>query len=286
MKRTGSDVILRHLTRSPFLPLRLRQSLLEWLRPSGCKLSYEQDVHGLRYRGLPGNLVDNHVYYLGIYESSTLEFMRRCVDRIPEISKKTFLYVGANTGLFTLLGSRMFSECYSFEPYPPVFARLETHVAINNLKNVRLFPFGLGSSEVDLPFTPPRNDNLGVGSFVGAENNGEQLLLRVQTGDSLLRNYPTEIGLVKIDVEGFEPHVLAGLQATIRKYQPIIIMELTRDTKAAFGSLERMTESFPQGYAIRAIKRKISGCKLILLDWACKQDNIVAFPPHLAAIIL
>jgi len=49
----------------------------------------------------------------------------------------------------------------------------------------------------------------------------------VRTGDEVVASRGlTNVKIVKIDVEGFEPQVCAGLRETLRQQRPFILMEL------------------------------------------------------------
>ena len=307
------DTKLARITRSRALPYWLRLKLVNWLRPVGCPAAFEaasfgSGFEGLRYRGNPGTLIDGHIFYLGMYEPSTLDFLQTCVRRVPDLAQRTFLDIGAHTGLFTLHGANLFSRVYAFEPYPPNFARLQEHVGINNLNNVNIFQFGLGDTDTILPFKPPATDNDSIGSFFLAKkegnaarskgNNeigsfasmtgegGNSVLLRVRRGDDVLQEFQTVVGLIKIDVEGFEPEVLTGLRQTIYRDRPPIIMELTWLTKSAFGNYDKLVASLPPNYTIQAVQRKTNNCILTKLDWERKQENIVAIPEELSKSII
>lgn len=266
------------------LPFALRRKLLGWLAPHGLKGERRVNLFGLDYRCAPSNLIDTFVYYTGMYEQNTLACMQYCVKIIPGLSERAFLDIGANSGLFSILGSRLFSSVLAFEPFPAVFSRLKSNVERNGLSNIRLFPFGLGDKAEMLSFVLPKKDNMGTGHFITESKNGSGEPLPVRVGDTVLAEIPVAIGLVKIDVEGFEPHVLRGLRRTLERDQPVIIMELNRDTKKSFVNEETFMNTLPRGYRVLAIRTKVEDFVPVAFDWAGKQENILAVPPHLAGI--
>ncbi|MFT9161391.1 MAG: FkbM family methyltransferase [Acetobacter sp.] len=271
---------LRLLLRSRVLPFVLRLKLNKLLCSGGPPVAYRTDVGGCIYQGMPHNLIDNHVYYLGMYEPAIAEAMRFCVKAMPDLGRCAFVDIGANTGLFTLVGAKLFACVHAFEPYPPVFARLEEHIGLNGLESVNLYPLGLGAGQGDLPFIAPSPDNYGTGHFLGTGAGSAGLRLPVASGDQVLQHRSCAIGLVKLDVEGHEPQVLRGLADVLKTDQPVVIMELNTTTKQAFGNIEALMASFPTGYIPLAIRRKKCGFSVERFQWAKKQDNIVVVPAH------
>jgi natural product biosynthesis luciferase-like monooxygenase protein/FkbM family methyltransferase len=172
--------------------------------------------------------------------------------------------VGANIGLFTLFVHQQCKNpiVYAFEPIPPTFDLLSTNVALYGL-NVKLFNCGLSGETKMSPFTfYPRAAGLS-GYISGAdedrqvtksiirswlrkvapENGGavlpqaeldalmeEQLqsethVCQLRTLSEVIRENNVErVDLLKIDVEGSEYDVLAGLdQADWKKIGQIVI---------------------------------------------------------------
>lgn len=213
-----------------------------------------------------------------MYEPLTINFIGHCAKHVKHLSSKVMLDVGANTGLFTILTAGMFSSVYSFEPFPPLFRRLEDHVSINNCRNVKLFPFGLGSSNGLLPFLPPGGGNTGTGYF-SLDPSSSDCFLEVKRGDEVIEANIDRVGFIKIDVEGFEPFVLEGLSRTLKENRPIIYMELNRKTRAVFGSQKNLMELLPHDYIAMMVKKRLGSLLFFPLEWDQKKSNNVALVP-------
>ena len=74
----------------------------------------------------------------------------------------TFYDVGANVGQHTLFMSKHSDEVISFELFEPVRTKLLQKLEENKIRNVRVFPIGLGARDEDLAFSSPTGDNLGT----------------------------------------------------------------------------------------------------------------------------
>ncbi|MBO1324346.1 FkbM family methyltransferase [Acetobacter sp. TBRC 12305] len=279
-----SDRFLRAMLKSPLLPYGLRLKLNKMLCSNGPPLAYRTRVGGFLYQGLAHNLIDNHVYYLGMYEPAIAAAMRFCVAVIPGLGQRGFVDIGANTGLFTLVGSGLFASVHAFEPYPPVFARLKEHVRLNGLETVELYPLGLGEHGGELPFMVPESDNYGTGHFLSPQEAAAAPHFPIMRGDEVLKQRAQPTGLIKLDVEGHEPQVLRGLSGLLNVDQPVVIMELNTITKQAFGSMQALMASFPPGYTPLAIGRKKETFSVEPFAWSKKQDNILVVPRHLKAV--
>ncbi len=124
----------------------------------------------------------------------------------------TFVDVGANVGYWTALASSLVGEkgrVIAFEPSPYAFQRLEALVADNRLANVEIANVGLSAS--------PGETTLYIGAWgnhtptMVPHESETTVAAHVETLDRMaeLRNLE-HIDLLKIDVEGFEHHVLLG----------------------------------------------------------------------------
>jgi FkbM family methyltransferase len=127
--------------------------------------------------------------------------------------------IGANIGLTACIFSPKAAAVYAFEPNPPVFRLLEENVRANALDNVRPFALAIGAE----PGTTHFNGESAFGYMTA--NTGAPKV-RVETIDRLVDQLRiTRLDFLKIDVEGFEPAVLAGAEATIKRFNPVIYME-------------------------------------------------------------
>lgn len=154
--------------------------------------------------------------------------------------------VGANEGYYTVKLAGLVGETgsvFSFEPNPELYSVLTRNVSINALSSrVRTYPFAAG----DAPGRSVLNftyENMGGGSVAlpgsGAppENGGDGGALSVEIAriDDVLPA-GTAVDLIKIDAEGYEPAVLAGMRETLtRSSGAAIVLEIATAAWARFG---------------------------------------------------
>ncbi|MEO8330801.1 MAG: FkbM family methyltransferase [Gallionella sp.] len=164
----------------------------------------------------------------GFYEKELLQGMQY----LAKDKKGIAIDVGANIGNHTIYFSRIFSRVISFEPVPSNCWILKANLHLNRIGNVTLVEKGLGAKAESLLLghdDPENTNNAFSSNPVGDEKNSSQKMLMaevVRGDDELARlGVDSEVAIIKIDVEGFEPYVLQGLEQTIIKHRPIIFWE-------------------------------------------------------------
>ena len=130
----------------------------------------------------------------------------------------TFVDIGANIGLFTLLGARIVGQnglVLAFEPNPETFARLEDNIRINRFSNVNGFNIGLSDHAGALDLVTSLDGYDAWDSFGQPSAPGKFASRRVEvdTVDALFSRrsiLAAGVELIKIDAEGWEPFILEG----------------------------------------------------------------------------
>lgn len=228
---------------------------------SSRNIAFDTDFFGLRYRGVSSNLMDAAILLYGAYEKPLLYWLRDTTELLQD-DHLVFLDVGANTGQHSLFMSRLAAEVHAFEPYPPILERLYYAVESNSLTNMFVHPVGLGEANETLEFFEPPPQNQGTGSFVHSFQDRPDAVtkLRVVIGDEYLAEQGIErVDLMKIDVEGYEKKVLAGLAKTMERERPILVMEVTvsRGKEELFTSQNQLIAAFPAGYEFAVLPDEV-----------------------------
>jgi len=125
----------------------------------------------------------------------------------------TFFDVGAHAGYFSLLASTRVGpsgRVFAVEPNPGTFASLEQHLAINHVTNVKAVMCGLADKPGSLTLHAPPS-RIDYNATVLPRSDWTRVDVPARTLDHCVREWAIErIDLMKIDVEGAEPLVLAG----------------------------------------------------------------------------
>jgi FkbM family methyltransferase len=124
---------------------------------------------------------------------------------------------GANYGIMTFHLNSKFSSVQSFEIEPRVRDCLKQNVLSFGLKNVTVHECGLGDKEDSVSLKYLKD---AFGTRVDPNNIVGDI--PIKTIDSF--NLPA-CDFIKIDCEGYEPHIINGAQETINKFRPVILME-------------------------------------------------------------
>ena len=169
----------------------------------------------------------------GYYEKELLLGMQSLANNKKGIA----IDVGANIGNHTIFYSRVFPRVISFEPVPSNCWILKANLHLNRINNVTLVEKGLGAKAEILLLGDEDREN--TNNAFNAEPNilfnasPNMAKAEVARGDDEMARLgvDSEIAMIKIDVEGFEPYVLQGFKQTIMKHNPIIFWEaFTQET--------------------------------------------------------
>lgn len=182
--------------------------------------------------------------WMRLYPGSFLSRLIFCEDY--ELSERNFLKdflrpgdifvdVGANIGLFTVIASRYVGargHVYAFEPCAETHRRLLENVRLNGLTNVSCFQAALSDHRERLDMTVSL-DGFDVCNSLAQPALGR--LFASESVDSIAwdefaseRGLAGRVSMMKIDVEGWEAHVIDGGARTLsREDAPILQVEFS-----------------------------------------------------------
>jgi FkbM family methyltransferase len=183
-------------------------------------------------------------YYRDGHEAKLFHCLRRIV-RPGHI----VLEVGANVGIFTVLLARWLfpdGRVFAFEPTPLAKAALEDHLILNHIEEmVTIVPDALsdvpGQSRFYVEGTSGQNTLSVTHSRVP---NAECISVSVDTLDAFCQANNIKPNLIKIDVEGFEYHVLRGSLQTLLSAAPFVVVEFHPMLWAEIGVTRSGMEEF------------------------------------------
>jgi FkbM family methyltransferase len=148
---------------------------------------------------------------------------------------KVVFDIGAHVGSHTLMYKSINPECtvHAFEPQKPIFDLLEYNIKKNNIASTYAYNVAVGNKNDLVEMNPYSID--GPNAMESIEYGTDKMfsLAGLQIGEggqqvTMIRLDDFMIGrcdFMKIDVEGYEPHVLLGAERTIAEYRPVISFE-------------------------------------------------------------
>lgn len=219
------------------------QQVQEWLNPVDTGKLLDVEAHGYRYQlhELSGSTMPSKIAACirrgTLYEMPLLEFIRE------QAFPGRIIDVGANIGNHTLWFAVVCGlEVVAFEPV--WHQELEANCKLNGLihEQVTVHPVALGARAERADIV------IGKGARFGKLQKGSQFPV-LPMDHYLLEG----ISCIKIDVEGWEPEVLAGAVETIRANRPVIFTEQwgAKERKAIAGILE------PLGYRLDSVHSSV-----------------------------
>ena len=187
---------------------------------------------GLRWRLDLNEGIDFAIYLLGAFERSTVNTLGKLVNPGDVVFD-----IGANIGAHTLGLARSVGPAgrvYAFEPADFAFAKLQANLALNPELDSRTFPRQILLSataaepvETEIYASWP----LRAANGVHPKHRGMLVTTKgaaVDTLDLFARREGIErLNLIKMDVDGHELPVLQGGLETLKRFRPILVMELS-----------------------------------------------------------
>ena len=175
-------------------------------------------------------------YFFGYdhYEISVRKVLAALVDDLPSDGSSQILDVGGNLGYFTLfLGALAHAKnkghVHAFEPSPRVFQMLKRNVSLNPAFAITLNEAAVSNTEGRCTLFLAHEDygHSGASLLAGAvEQVGGVEVVTLTLDGYAQRLGDKPVRLLKMDCEGVETKVLAGMTATLERWSPDIVLEI------------------------------------------------------------
>jgi FkbM family methyltransferase len=124
--------------------------------------------------------------------------------------------VGANIGYFTMHLAQVAAQVYAFEPAPPALVRLRQ--AVVHAKNIEVLPFAVGANDDEWGRLHVGGGDAACSTLRPLHDLAPSFDVPIVTLDRFCEERGiTNIDFMKVDVEGWEPHVLAGAGSLINR---------------------------------------------------------------------
>ncbi|MES2504250.1 MAG: FkbM family methyltransferase [Myxococcota bacterium] len=161
--------------------------------------------------------------------------------------------VGVNIGetvtyMAQLVGNS--GKIYGFEPDPVNFKIAADAVQRNKMNQVHLEELALSDDEGCYNLYRIDSRNPGANRILPEGNRADAVPVKSILLDLFVKQRQiNRIDLIKIDVEGFEYHVLQGARETIARFRPKIFMELNNDMLGKHGHSAQKVVKLMSGWS-------------------------------------
>ncbi len=197
-----------------FRPLQLFHGVKKSIQIKGSALQLHID-----------DWVQQNAFLLGEYEEA--EFMA-----ISTFIKHdcVFIDIGANFGWYTLYASSLIGKdgnVIAFEPFPENYKRLKKNIELNPKRKIIAENVAVGEKkgQLDLYYNK-EEQNLGMVSKNMTPNSSKKTVPMIALNDYVIDKNIEKIDFIKIDIEGAEFHALKGMKTVLKKYKPVLLIEI------------------------------------------------------------
>ena len=195
---------------------------------------------GLSVRLIPGEQFSRAIHLSGTYEPNTLCVLRRHLRR-----GGVFIDVGAHAGVVSLAAARWVGRTgrlYAFEPSTREHQRLLDSLDLSGVSNVTPVRAAVGT-------TPGRGTlRVAAAPYSGLNTLGDRFAyddipessresVEIVTIDNYVQHHNiARVDAIKLDMEGGEAAALAGAARVLRRFRPVLVIEINAKALDACGS--------------------------------------------------
>ena len=235
--------------------------------PNGKKIYFNADGNDLIVREL---------YWQGIdkFEGGTIQLFIKLLK-----NTHTFLDIGANTGLYSIIAAlnSCDTQVYAFEPVPNILPYLKSNAQLNKVDNLQICSSAVTNYNGEITiYIPPDAIPTSASTQQGFREASKEISVPAVTVDSFTTiNGISKVDLMKIDTETTEHIVLEGAKKILERDKPVIICEVLNIQTEKY--LQNILERFDYKYFWISKeglieKEKIEG------DKTCKALNYLFIP--------
>lgn len=173
------------------------------------------------------------------------------VEHLEATADRDIVDVGGYVGDTALLLSPLTrKQVHVFESVAGIFKLLQKTIALNQLQNVVPVQAALGSQCGPAVM----NVSQSCSSFCQPTDKvSHRETVEVLTLDQYVADRVLDVGLIKVDIEGFEQEFLKGAEQTIRLHKPILLLSIYHNASDFFDIKPRI-ESWNLGYKFKIHK--------------------------------
>jgi FkbM family methyltransferase len=246
------------------------------LKRAKWSLTAKQDnkianVNGIKMAVMPNDKgISEELIMWGTHEPLATEILER------ELAPDMFcIDIGANIGYYALLESKIIGKngkVIAIEPAPSNLRLLKRNIALqeintsgstsrNNNNNIEVYNFAISDvdGKVDFAITQFSNQNRVLSEN---QHRGNAAISDIITVESKrLDTFVSErqigsIDFIRMDLEGYENKVIKGMQQTLMKYKPRLLIEVHKDYLGTRGTIDFLLDLKSYGYELKYLVPK------------------------------
>jgi FkbM family methyltransferase len=246
------------------------RSYIDVGRVNGCPFQFDLRPWGQKF-----------AFYYGEWESDLIRTLSGFYRG------GTFVDVGSSLGLYVAALGPLVREqggaLLSIEPVPQNLERQRINIRLNGLEDiVELLPVAVGDRAGTLRIKSDR---------VGGDNNAffseeGDIVVPLRTLDDIMdeRRALPPVTVIKMDVEGYEPLVIAGAHRLIERDRPVILSEFCRE-RMVINELS-MNETWRQFKSWRYRGFRLDGRHLVEFNEPAAFENVFLIPEEKSATLM
>jgi FkbM family methyltransferase len=202
--------------------------------------------------------------------------VERAVGHLLTVRGIVFWDFGAHFGIHSIglaLQVGPHGRVIAFEPDPVAFEKLNRHVRMNKLTNIRLYDAAVSSKTGDANLYFPQAPGSSRSHMQNDEHDDyatPKITVKTVSADDLVESGAIRLpNLIKIDVQGHGARAIAGAMKSIATSRPIIVFRNHSDGELS--GTRRLLE--PLGYVPEAL----NGDRI---EWTTSSECLLLPPPR------
>lgn len=174
-------------------------------------------------------------------------------------------FIGDTLVLFRALFPK--SQLLSFEPDKRNYQQL-VRMMHGEIESGTTLAFNQGLADKRGKMTLQQQNVGNMSTFLKGEKGTSVTLVDVSTIDDIVKEHQLEVGLIKVNVDGFEQQVVQGALETIKSQRPVLVIAIYHQPEE-FYELKPFLESLNLGYKFRVRRSCFFNltCELVLIAY-------------------
>jgi len=216
-----------------------------------CVIEFNNDC---KFFWNPNNVEDTLLYPIilengGFYETDEINRLISFIDKNDIIFD-----IGANIGWYSMLFSKKATsgEIHAFEPTPKTLKRLQSNCKLNNTKNIIINNLAIsnkiGKIKLYSCITNTHGNSIKLQENIKNTKYEEYLIDSITIDSYISKNKIKKLDLIKCDIEGAELLMLKGAKECLKKFKPILQLEVSDNLTKIYGYSSKSTFKYLNDY--------------------------------------